>query len=80
MEKEPVKEPWISQVERWCPLITERAIRRNSTTSVRELKQQVELFLQRYNVNTTPSSGQRRLIQSCRRSHEPPKRPSATGH
>jgi putative transposase len=41
-------------VERWFALITERAIRRNSFASVRQLKQQIELFVQRYNADTTP--------------------------
>lgn len=35
-------------------LITERAIRRNSFTSVRELKQQIELFVQLHNADTMP--------------------------
>jgi len=42
------------QVERLFALITEHAIRRNSFTSVRELKQQIELFVQRYNADTSP--------------------------
>jgi hypothetical protein len=45
---------WLNQVERWFALITERAIRRNSFTSVRELKQQIELFVQRYNADASP--------------------------
>src|SRR6188472_692393 len=50
----PTYSSWINQVERWFALITERAIRRNSFTSVRELKQQIELFVQRHNADTTP--------------------------
>ena len=42
------------QVERWFVLITERAIRRNSFASVRELKQKIELFVRRYNADTSP--------------------------
>lgn len=42
------------RVERWLALITERAIRRNSFTSVRELKQQIELFVQLHNADTMP--------------------------
>jgi len=41
----PTYSSWLNQVERWFALITERAIRRNSFTSVRELKQQIELFV-----------------------------------
>jgi putative transposase len=50
----PTYSSWLNQVERWFALITERAIRRNSFTSVRELKQQIELFMQRYNADATP--------------------------
>ena len=50
----PTYSSWLNQVERWFALITERAIRRNSFTSVRELKQQIELFVQRYNADATP--------------------------
>ena len=45
---------WLEQVERWLTLITERAIQRHSFTSVRELKQQIELFVQRYNADASP--------------------------
>jgi transposase len=41
----PAYSSWLNQVERWFALITERAIRRNSFTSVRQLKQQIELFM-----------------------------------
>jgi len=44
----------LNQVERSFALITERAIRRNSFTSVREQKQQSDLFMQRYNAHATP--------------------------
>lgn len=50
----PTYSSWINQVERWFAVITERAIRRNSFTSVRELKQQIELFVQRHNEDTSP--------------------------
>ncbi len=50
----PTYSSWMNQVERWFALITERAIRRNSFTSVRQLRQQIELFVQRYNADATP--------------------------
>jgi putative transposase len=43
----PTYSSWLNQVEHWFALISERAIRRNSFTSVPELKQQIELFVQR---------------------------------
>lgn len=50
----PTYSSWLNQVERWFALITERAIRRNSFTSVRELKQQIELFVKRYTADASP--------------------------
>ncbi|CAG9166289.1 IS630 family transposase ISRso5 [Cupriavidus laharis] len=50
----PTYSSWLNQVERWFALITERAIRRNSFTSVRQLRQQIDLFVQRYNADATP--------------------------
>ena len=47
----PTYSSWLNQVERWFALITGRAIRRNSFTSVRELKQQIELCVKRYNAS-----------------------------
>jgi transposase len=58
----PTYSSWINHVERWFALITERAIRRNSFTSVRELKQQIELFVQRHNADTTPF---KRALRRC---------------
>jgi len=42
---------WLNQVERCFALTTERAIRRNSFPSVRELKQQIELLVTLYNAD-----------------------------
>lgn len=50
----PTYSSWLNQVERWFALITERAIRRNSFNSVRQLKQQIELFVQCYNADASP--------------------------
>lgn len=36
---------WLNQGERWFALITERAIPRNPFTSMRQLRQQTELFV-----------------------------------
>ncbi len=45
----PTYSSWLNQVERWFALITERAIRRNSFSSVRELKQQIDMFVKQHN-------------------------------
>ncbi|SFQ73548.1 putative transposase [Variovorax sp. OK605] len=76
----PTYSSWINQVERWFPLITERAIRRNSFTSVRELKQQIELFVQRHNVDTTPFKWVATADSIQQKIGRIAKRISATGH
>lgn len=47
----PTFSSWLNQIERRFALVTERAIRRNSLTSVRELKQRFDLFMQRHNAD-----------------------------
>lgn len=66
----PTYSSWLNQVERWFALITERAIRRNSFTSVRQLKQQIELFVQRYNADASPFQWAATADSICRRSNE----------
>jgi putative transposase len=41
-------------VERWFGLITQRAIRRGSFRTVRDLIQQIETFVTRYNRTSAP--------------------------
>jgi putative transposase len=41
-------------VERWFGLITQRAIRRGSFTSVRDLVEKIDAFVQRYNRSSRP--------------------------
>ena len=41
-------------VERWIGLITQRAIRRGSFTSVKEMVQKIDAFVQRYNRSSRP--------------------------
>lgn len=45
---------WLNQVERWFGLITQRAIRRGSFRSVRELVEKIEAFVAAYNKQTRP--------------------------
>ena len=44
----PTYATWINQVERWFGIITERAIRRGSFTSVKELVSRIESFVEQY--------------------------------
>lgn len=76
----PTYSSWLNQVERWFALITERAIRRNSFTSVRELKQQIELFVQRYNADANPFQWVATADSILQKIERAAKRISATGH
>src|ERR1039457_2055253 len=49
MHYTPAYSSWLNQVERWFGLITQRAIRRGSFTSVKELVQKIDDFVQHYN-------------------------------
>jgi putative transposase len=43
---------WLNQVERWFGIITQRAIRRGSFSSVKELVARIEQFVAAYNNKT----------------------------
>jgi putative transposase len=50
----PTYSSWLNQVERWFGLITQRAIRRGSFTSVRDLRRQIEHFVADWNQHPQP--------------------------
>ena len=50
----PTYSSWLNQVERWFGLITQRAIRRGSFSSVRELIRMINQFVQNYNRTQRP--------------------------
>ena len=50
----PTYASWLNQVEIWFNIITQKAIRRGSFTSVRELIRRIEAFTEAYNPNATP--------------------------
>lgn len=50
----PTYSSWLNQVERWFGLITQRAIRRGSFRSVRELIRNIECFIERHNHDPRP--------------------------
>src|SRR5215813_384828 len=50
----PTYSSWLNQVERWFGLITQRAIRRGSFTSVHDLVEKIDAFVQRYNRSPGP--------------------------
>jgi len=50
----PTYSSWLNQVERWFGLITQRAIRRGSFTSVSDLRRQIERFVDDWNQHPRP--------------------------
>lgn len=50
----PTYASWINQVERWFGLITQRAIRRGSFRTVRELVRRIDAFVTVYNAHSRP--------------------------
>ena len=54
MHYTPTYSSWLNQVERWFGIITQRAIRRGSFTSVHDLVGKIDAFVQRYNHSSRP--------------------------
>jgi putative transposase len=52
----PTYASWLNQVERWFGIITQRAIRRGSFSSVKELIAKIEDFIANYNKDSAPFS------------------------
>jgi putative transposase len=50
----PTYSSWLNQVERWFGLITQRAIRRGSFSSVKDLIETIDSFVQHYNRSHRP--------------------------
>ncbi|MCZ7565570.1 MAG: IS630 family transposase [Fimbriimonadaceae bacterium] len=50
----PTYSSWLNQVERWFGLITQRAIRRGSFSSVTDLRRQIERFVVEWNQHPKP--------------------------
>ena len=50
----PTYASWLNQVQRWFGIITQRAIRRGSFSSVKELIARIEQFVAAYNKTKTP--------------------------
>ncbi len=50
----PTYSSWLNQVERWFALITQRAIRRGSFRSVKDLIRKIDSFVQHYNRCSRP--------------------------
>jgi len=52
----PTYASWLNQVERWFGFITQRSIRRGSFTTVKQLVQRIDAFVQHYNLHPRPFS------------------------
>ena len=50
----PTYSSWLNQVERFFAVITEKAIRRGSFASVKELVAKIDRFVAHYNQNCKP--------------------------
>lgn len=50
----PTYASWLNQVERWFGIITQRAIRRGSFRTVRELVRRIDTFVTHYNAKACP--------------------------
>ena len=50
----PTYASWLNQVETWFGIITQRAIRRGSFRSVRQLIEKIERFVASYNERSRP--------------------------
>jgi putative transposase len=50
----PTSASWLNQVEIWFNIITQRAIRRGTFKSVKELVAKIKQFVDQYNANTKP--------------------------
>jgi putative transposase len=50
----PTYSSWLNQVEHWCALITQRAIRRAAFRSMKELVEKIDAFVQQYNRSHRP--------------------------
>lgn len=50
----PTYSSWLNQVERWFGIITQRAIRRGSFKSVKDLTRKIDRFVTHYNTESRP--------------------------
>ncbi|CAM3628312.1 IS630 family transposase [Halomonas lysinitropha] len=50
----PTYASWLNQVERWFGIITQKAIRRGSFSSVKDLVNKIDHFVDHYNENAAP--------------------------
>jgi len=76
----PTYSSWLNQVERFFALITDKAIRRGSFTSVKQLGQRIDHFVNSHNRNGKPFRWTATADSILEKSHRLCSRISGTGH
>lgn len=76
----PTYSSWLNQVERFFALITDKAIRRGSFTSVKQLVQRIDQFVTHHNVNSQPFQWTATADSILEKLHRLCSRISGTGH
>lgn len=76
----PTYSSWLNQVERFFSLITDKAIRRGSFTSVKQLVQRIDHFVAAYNTNCQPFKWTATADSILEKLHRRCSRISGTGH
>ena len=76
----PTYSSWLNQVERFFALITDKAIRRGSFTSVKQLVQRIDQFVKHHNTNSQPFRWTATADSILEKLHRLCSRISGTGH
>ena len=76
----PTYSSWLNQVKRFFALITDKAIRRGSFTSVKQLVQRIDQFVAHHNVNSKPFRWTATADSILEKLHRLCLRISGTGH
>ena len=76
----PTYSSWLNQVERFFALITDKAIRRGSFTSVKQLVQRIDHFVAHHNTNCQPFEWTATADSILAKLHRLCSRISGTGH
>lgn len=76
----PTYSSWLNQVERFFALITDKAIRRGSFTSVKQLVQRIDQFVTHHNAHRQPFRWTATADSILEKLHRLCSRISGTGH
>ena len=76
----PTYSSWLNQVERFFALITDKAIRRGSFTSVKQLVQRIDQFVMHHNAQSQPFRWTATADSILEKLHRLCSRISGTGH